>query len=289
MVLESIIRPGDAEKKNISILMMGVACAVIAIVLSTILFSPFASLMMVFLTVMGCAHLVFALIVAEEHREEVSTHVWKTHSRAIKAYLLLFVGFVLAFSICCVLLPEGDLGNSFAAQHKAINMINGRCLPVEGERPCALGDAVSGAAILSKIIFNNVIVMIVAFFLSFAYGFGALIVITFNASVIGAAIGDFIRTRLALGSGIGLISISGYMSAISSGYGRYLLHGIPEITAYIISAIAGGILSHAICRFSIRHAITRMIMKHSAIMFGMAFLVVLVSGIIEVFVTPWIF
>ena len=111
-------------------------------------------------------------------------------------------------------------------------------------------------------------VLVWAILFSFAYGVGAIFLIVWNASVIGLVIGkELVSTDL----------IQATMRAIG-----LLPHGIPEIVAYFIGAIAGGIISVGITG---RHKKCAMenCLKDAAVLVATAFIVLFVAAIIEAY------
>ncbi|MCH7974184.1 MAG: stage II sporulation protein M [Bacteroidetes bacterium] len=87
---------------------------------------------------------------------------------------------------------------------------------------------------------NNMYVMIFTLIFSLLFGAGAIFILIWNASVIAAAIGIFTRYQL---------------SDIPLGLARYMIHGFPEITAYFITALAGGIFGVGAIRHGIKDKI----------------------------------
>ena len=97
--------------------------------------------------------------------------------------MFLFLGITLACAIWYVVLPQNIVTGLFETQTSTIQAINSR---VTG--------AVTGPwPLFSKIFFNNVKVLIFCILFSFVYGAGAIFILTWNASVIGTAIGNFKR------------------------------------------------------------------------------------------------
>ena len=84
---------------------------------------------------------------------------------------------------------------------------------------------------------NNIYVMIFTLIFSLIFGAGAIFVLAWNASVISAAIGIFTQYRLI---------------EIPLGLLRYMIHGLPEITAYFITALAGGMFGVGAIRHGIK-------------------------------------
>ena len=122
------------------------------------------------------------------------------------------------------------------------------------------------------------------------YGVGALFILTWNATVIATAAGIFIRENLStLGSSIGAISVAKYFHLFSLGILKYMVHGVFEIMAYFVAALAGGIISVAV----IRHVFGSK--KFERIIFDVSELLIIsialiaISAVIEVFITPILF
>ena len=101
--------------------------------------------------------------------------------------MFLFLGFVLSFSLWYVFLPEEAVDKVFEVQTKTIAEINS---PVAG-------NAYNISSTLMKIFTNNMRVLVFCLIFAFFYGFGAIFILTWNASIIGAAVGDFARSQVA--------------------------------------------------------------------------------------------
>jgi len=137
--------------------------------------------------------------------------------------------------------------------------------------------------LLIQIFANNVKVLLLAIFFSFFYGAGAIFILTWNASVIATAAGTFIRERLATALGFG------YFGIISVGILKYMTHGIFEILAYFIGGLAGGIISVAVIRHEVNTLKFRRVIKDSIDLVIIAFVMLIIAALIEVFVTPKLF
>ena len=142
----------------------------------------------------------------------------------------------------------------------------------------------------SQILFNNIKVLAFCILFAFVYGAGAIFILTWNATVIGTAIGNFIRSNIgAYASTVGIAKAGAYFQVVSLGLLRYAIHGIPEITAYFIAGLAGGIISVAVIRNDL---LSR---RFSHVLFDVADLVLLsvvilfAAGLLEVYVTPLFF
>lgn len=283
MVLESLINPFKAKKKPWEMFFVGILYASVAILLSNWVFKEQASLLMVFLTVMACIPLLYSTMKIEESEAKPNISEKKIlikHAHALKFLMYLFFGFVIAFVFWYVALPSGTIKTMFQTQTVTIQSINARALS---------GFSIKLAA-FSSIFFNNIKVLVFCILFSFLYGAGAIFILTWNASVIATAIGNFIRTNLSsYASSVGMQKFGAYMHVISIGLLKYALHGIPEILAYFVAGLAGGIISVAIIRENFgTKGFSKAILDSSDLII-IAVLIILIAALLEVFITPVIF
>jgi uncharacterized membrane protein SpoIIM required for sporulation len=282
MVLESLINAENAESHPLRMFLFGILFASVGIILSLWIFKEQASLVSIFLTVFACIPLIYHTIRLEEKKEiEIDSEkkLLKEHGRAITYFVALFLGFVVAYTIWYVFLPETLIGNLFGTQQTTINSINAQIA----------GNAIS-AKFFSQILTNNIKVMLFCIFFSFFYGAGAIFILTWNASVISTAIGSFIRNNLSqYASHIGLAKVAGYFQIVSIGFFKYMTHGVFEIVAYFIGGLAGGIISVAVIRRDINGQRFKRIMYDSLDLVLIAIVVLLLGAIIEVYITPRLF
>ncbi|MCX8147405.1 MAG: stage II sporulation protein M [Candidatus Woesearchaeota archaeon] len=208
------------------------------------------------------------------------TSLLKEHSRAISFLTFLFLGITVSFTLWYVFLPFSTAHNLFSIQIETIKSIN--------STPTM--HAINSFALFSKIIINNMKVLLFCIVFALFYGAGAIFILTWNASVIAVAIGTFIRNKIAAEAlALGFSNIGAYMHIFSLGLLRYLLHGIPEIIAYFIGGLAGGILSIAVIKKDFRLKRFEMILLDVAdlILISIAFLIF--GALLEVYVTPLLF
>ncbi|MBU0472330.1 MAG: stage II sporulation protein M [Nanoarchaeota archaeon] len=283
MVLESLLNPVSAEKKPWEMFFLGFIYSSIAIILSLWIFKEQASLIMVFFTVMACLPIVYNTMKLEESKDlDISEEkpLLKEHNKAIVFLMFLFFGVTLSFIVWYVFLPSGTLNVVFDKQTATIQAINNQ----------VSGNAYLQFSTFSKILLNNIKVLAFATLFAFIYGAGAIFILTWNASVIGAAVGNFIRSNISQYTGIvGFEKFSSYFNVASIGLLKYVLHGVPEILAYFYGGLAGGIISVAIIKKHYKDQ------KFSHILFDVSELLVisiaflLVAAFLEVYVTPILF
>ena len=70
---------------------------------------------------------------------------------------------------------------------------------------------------------------------------------------------------------------------------RYLIHGIPEIAAYFVGTLAGGIIGTSIIKKEFKTDKFWNILHDSLLMIIIAIIILVFASIIEVFITPRLF
>lgn len=231
---------------------------------------------------------MYYLIKLEEGKDiEISNSgkLIREHSKAVLALVWMFLGFVVAFSFWYLVLPVhigpisilGSAGQNFNFQIQTFCAINSpsnyhACAAQYGASTTT-GAVTKGGSLL-KIFANNVYVLIFTILFSLALGAGAMFILVWNASIIAAAIGIFAKGSLA---------------NLPLGLMRYMVHGVPEIAAYFIGALAGGIISVAVIRKDLRGEGKWKIIQDALILVIIAILVLIVAAFMEVYLTPLLF
>ena len=271
MVVEGIFSPTHVRGHPWEMFFIGLVYSMLAVFLSLWVFKGHASIVMVAFTVIAALPFVHRMISMEEeydltHNSERT--LMQEHSRAICMFVLLFIGMVAGYSLLYFMLPDALEIDVFEAQHGAINA-----------DVAATGNFISPTAALSTILANNLVVLMLSVLFSFLYGAGALFIITWNASVMAAVIGYFIKTNL-------LESGGSYLAVTSQGLIRYLLHGIPEIAAFMVAGLASGIISFALLKHDWNSPNFKLVLKDASFLFMLSLVFVLMAGMIEVYITP---
>ena len=283
MVLEYLITPFKAEAGPKRMMLFGFIYCSVAIALAWTIFRAYASLLAVFLTTIACVPLMYNTMKMEEEKDLTDLEekmLLKEHGKALRFFMYLFIGITLAVTLWYVVLPAETASILFETQTSTINAINSR---VTGFASVQMSSFV-------RIFFNNVKVMVFCILFSFLYGAGAIFILTWNASVIGTAIGNFIRQNLALASDrLGLAQAGYYFQIIALGLFKYAIHGIPEILAYFTAGLAGGIISVAIIRNDFGTRKLEHILLDSADLILLSIFLLFIAGLLEVWVTPVLF
>ncbi len=283
MVLESIVNPLNAEKKPWEMFFIGFLYSSIGIVLAMWIFGDQASLVLVFLTVMACIPVVYNTMKLEESKDMRLTEERKLlleHNKAIIFLMFLFIGVTLSCSLWYAFLPQDKYHVVFDKQISTIQTVNGN----------VTGHAITRFNIFTKILTNNMKVLAFALLFSFVYGAGAIFILVWNATVIGAAIGNIIKSSIAASASLlGFAKAAAYFKAVMFSPLVYAIHGIPEIIGYFYGGLAGGIISVALIKhhYKSRHFSTILYDASELLVIGIAFL--FVAAILEVYVTPFFF
>jgi len=275
MVFESLVSPVSAERKPWEMFFVGMLYSSVAIILSLYVFRSHASLIAIFLTVLASTPLMYGAIKLEEKKDltvKEEPALLKEHGRALSFFVLLFLGFMVSFSLWYIFLPSDVAAHLFETQISEIQKVNEISTQITG-------NAIDTGNVFAQILVNNMKVLLFCLLFAFFYGVGAKFILTWNASVIGAAIGNFVRSS---------IDVS-YMSAIPLGLLRYSIHGIPEIAAYFTAGLAGGIISVAIIRHDFASDKFRKIIIDSTDLVLISIGMLIFAAIVEVFITPVFF
>ena len=283
MVVESLLNPFKAEKNPWEMFFLGFLYTSIGVLLSLWIFRSEASLITVFMITMAALPIFYNTIKLEESKDmlmDKETAILKEHNKAISFFMFMFVGITLACSIWYIFLPISIINDLFDKQMNTIQTINNQ----------VSGNVIHNLNIFWKIFFNNFKVLAFSIIFAFIYGAGAIFILSWNATVIGTAIGNFIRANISgYTNSLGLLEIGNYFHVVSLGLLKYAIHGIPEIAAYFYGGLAGGILSVALIR---KHFLTN---KFSAIVMDFSELILISIGFLiaaaflEVYVTPVLF
>ncbi|MCB9362426.1 stage II sporulation protein M [Candidatus Woesearchaeota archaeon] len=283
MVLESLVNPVVAERKPWMMILLGFLYATVGVFLSYWVFQSYSSLVMIFLTVLACAPLMYRTIKMEEKKDilmDGEGNMLREHWKALSFLLFLFLGITAAYALWYTVLPPGMSSTLFSVQQETINRINPTG-QVTGNY------IVEGIDTFTKIFFNNLNVLLFCLIFSLLYGLGAIFILVWNASVIGVAFGNFIRDKLSVAAAaLGLAQVGLYLHVTSWGFVRYAIHGIPEILAYFIGGLAGGILSIAIVKHDYVSKKFEKVIMDSADLVIIAIITLIFAAAIETYITP---
>jgi uncharacterized membrane protein SpoIIM required for sporulation len=293
MVLESIIKPAKMEKHPLKMLVVGFFYSSLGLLLALFIFSDYASLAGVFITTLPLVIVMINTVKFEEEKDfeiHKETFLIKEHGKALSMFFFLFMGMVVSYSFWFTVLPveyvelfrfQVDIVRSVqsgaAAMGNALNTGN----------VLNMGNALYGTNRLETIIVNNFKVLAFCILFSFLYGAGAIFILTLNASVIGVAVGSRVREYLGgFAQGSHADMMYRYFNSSVSVTFCYMFHGLFEVSAYIVGALAGGIISVAVVNHDFRTREFWHIVVDSSDLIVLSLLLLVLGAVIEVYVTP---
>lgn len=267
MNLRVLVNPKEAEGHPIELFFVGTVYALLSVLLSLWLFPGHASLILIGVAVAAATPMVYHIISLEAKKDTVihgERSLLVEHKKAILTFTMLFFGFVAGFTAAFFFLPEQTAARAFSAQTETI----------------LSASAPTGAFVmkdyLSRIVTNNFRILLLTTGLSVLFGTGGILILAWNASVMAVAIGSVLQSKLAMGGST--------TAAVTTSFFQYLTHGIPEIIAYLMGGVAGGILFHAI----VRRKWSKPLIMDVIILMVLASGVLLLSAAIEAYVTPFV-
>ena len=280
-----LMKPKRAERRPWEMFFIGLFYASVSLLLVTYVFRgddilrAGSGLLLVIFTVMSCLPFVYYIIKLEEGKDleiDDSGKLIKEHSRALQALMWLFLGFVVAFAFWYIILPD-VAGQNFNFQVRTFCAINNPanydfCVDSYGAN--SLTASATSSRVFLSIFSNNISVLIFTIIFSLLFGAGAIFILVWNASVISAAMGIFAQGEI--------IRLPGALA-------RYMIHGIPEISAYFVGALAGGIVSVAVIRKDLVGERKWIILQDSILLVIIAVVILIVAAIMEVYLTPLFF
>lgn len=287
-MLEMLVNPRKAERRPWEMFFIGFFYSSLALLLVNWIFakdavlSQYSGILVVTFTVMFSTPFIYYTLRLEEKKinpESGTISLLKEHKKALYAFLWLFLGFVIAFSFWYILLNPIE---SFRPQIETYCSINRpsnfqSCIRQYGLSGSSVstGYATSAATDHLLLIFtNNIYVLIFTLIFSLIFGAGVIFVLAWNASVIAAAIGIFSKSSLV---------------ELPIGLAKYMIHGLPEIAAYFIVALAGGMISVAVIKHEFGTDKFWEVMQDSLNLIILAVVVLFIAALIEVFITPVLF
>ncbi len=276
MVLEGL-KVLSVERKPWEALVSGSIYVFVAAFLSLVLFPESASIVSVLLVVVASLPLVYDAIKFEEKvdlKYSDEHHIMEHHKLFVWFVLFLFLGFSLGFFILYSFLPSSYVNQLFSAQISTIQSVGP-----------ATGNYISLQGAFFSILFNNIKVLAFCLLFSFLYGSGAIFILSWNASVLGAAMGNFFRESLSKMAP----SLSSYFAVGTLSLLRYSIHGIPEITAYLLAGLAGSLISTAVVNDDFRTKRFYKVLDDSTDLILLSLIFIFVAALLEVFITPLFF
>ena len=262
MVLESILNPRNAEDKPWHVFVIALFYTMIAVFFADKMFPAQASMLSIaFITIIFVPFFQKLFELEEEKEEAPKSGMISRHKRSIFVFSAFFLGVMFAITYIYMFFPS--LTHAFRLQTETLSGFSG---------------AASSDGDFMRFFLNNTQVMALMFILSVMFGGGAIFILAWNASVIAVYLGT-IASGLAAKLGF-----AAYLYGVPVGIGGIVLHGVPEIAAYFVAGLAGGILSVGIIREKISSPAFMRVLKDSLIFLAAAEVLIVFAAAIEAFV-----
>lgn len=281
MVLESIVIPAEMERHPKRMFYVGFIYSTVGLFLGLFVFGKYASLSSIFLTTMPLIVILYKAIELEE-KKDIMIHgefsLMKEHRYILSLFIFLFVGMVVSYAFWFFILPADIVQNMFASQIETIEDITSGDINVTG--------ASYSSDVLELILITNFRVWLFCILFSFLYGSGAIFILTWNASIIGVAAGNIFREIIYTHSSADHYALLyNYFTAFPLSL-SYLIHGIPEVSAYFLGALGGGIISVAVIKHDFRSKNFRHVLVDSLDLLVVSLIVLIIAALVEVYITP---
>lgn len=282
MVLESILNPKNAEDKPWHVFVIAFVYTFIGVFFAHQLFPTQASTLAVAIITILFIPFFENLFELEEEKDDEAVkngkkqNIFSRHKQAISVFSSFFMGIIVAMTFIFIFLPTA---NVFTLQAQTIEGFSGRVVaptPATDASGMAIG-AVVDQGDFTRFFLNNTGVMILIFVMSLMLGAGAIFVLVWNASVIAVYVGLIVKSLASNGLNL----TTAYLYGVPVGLGSIALHGIPEIAAYFVAGIAGGILGVGVIREKLNSKEFHFIFKDSLIFLAIAEVLIIVAAFVE--------
>jgi len=283
MVLESIFKTKSLLESKLLLLIYTAIIVIISVVVSVVFFKDSSSILAIaFITF---AYMYFLNSVYFHTEKEVLSHeksFFKRYLFVIEIYIKIFIVVAIIFTLLYVFLPTGYRDVIFKEQVSTLSNVEGirNSINISGNMYVE-----SPSGLVLYIFLNNLGVLFAILLFSFLYGVGALFILVYQASIFGTVVGTKILSLIPTYVGNGGY---GQMFAIVHGsiLGLGLLpHGMFELFAYFLGAVAGGVISATLHGhyLDVRSNLMRLIIDMTIIL-GCAIVCLLIGALIESYI-----
>lgn len=265
MVLESIYPVKNVIRNPLDMFIFSVVISFASIFIANYIFPgpSVGQIVTLFITV-AVTPMFYRLFRVEEGIEKkeaehrIHEKFFERHKETIWLFTLFFLGVFTAIFIFSIVSPEEYVKSTFDAQLTEITRVT------------SISGSFIASDMLELIITNNLRVMGLCFLLSFLIGTGAIVILSWNASILAIYLASFVRKGLVEEFIIRTISL--------------VPHAPVEIAAYFLAGMAGGVFSTGIIREKLFSREFLLVFRDSLILLGLSVLAVIAGGFIEVFV-----
>lgn len=248
-MIDKLLRAYMVEKKPLYGIIVGFLFASLGIIFAFLIFRTEPSFPAIFLTTLASAPLIVKIIKDERQ----GNSILKRHERVIEVYFYLFFGMTIAFAFFSAFLPNDISSSIFSEQ---LNKFSS-------------GYFNQQSLIFLEIVINNLGLVLFFFLLSLFYGSGSMFLLAWNSSILGVMWGNILKVSLSMADPLVFVKNVFFIFP-------FLL---PEIEAYFLASVAGGIVSVNLEKKSKLETA----MNDSLIFLAVSIALILAAGAIEAF------
>ena len=255
-------------EKPLNLFLVGLFISSISVFISMALFVHAPSMVVVTFMTLPAIY-VFTNLLKKKCVQETKLHTIKqlfdTNADIAELYLMLFLGMSVGIAFWYSVLPPELTQVLFSEQIYNLSQLG-----------ISTGSATQ-ADIFMIIALNNTKLVILCTIMSFIFGAGALFILSWNASVVGVAVGILITKIKAAGTFLPLAIAQGF----SMGTAYYILHLVPEVVAYFYAAVAGAFIASAVMRYKPFSPNSNRLIGISFFLLIIAIVLILLGAVIE--------
>lgn len=251
-MLDLLLKLQWLERKPALAVLLGVAFPTLGMMFGTLLFPAAPSFPAIFLTTLAAAPIMIRLL--EHEKLDIKAKKFlKRNENVTEAYLFLFLGMAITFAFWFAVLPPQMSSWLFGEQLR------------HAFGPT--GAFTFSAQTFAPIIINNLGLLLFFFLLALFYGSGSIFLLTWNASILGIMWGNAMRA-LVLGN----------TAAFAAGTIFPIPYMAPEVVAYFLAAIAGGIVA---VHLHTQKKVLPVAMRDSMLLLAISVVILIVAAVIE--------
>jgi len=252
MVVETLIKPAWVVKNPLYALFLGIVLAFIGTSIGLFIFPDQASFAGLLFITMAAVPFLAKVVDFKTEKGKISKNFWHRNKEIALIYGLFFFGVSIAYFIWYKVLPLNTAEFFFNRQIIALT------------QPTTLGffsQAQLGQ--FSPIVINNLKVLFLVMLLSFIYGMGSVLIITWNASVLGVFVASF-------GKFVDFV--------------KFMPHTGLEFLGFFFGAMAGGLLSMAFdeSKTKLKSAKFYRAINDASMLFILAVIIIVAAALVEI-------
>jgi uncharacterized membrane protein SpoIIM required for sporulation len=273
MVLERIVPEAWLERKFFYAFFLGAFYGLLGIALARLLFASDPAIPAIAFTSLFLLPELYTIFKIEEAQQEQQRSpglraAWRDNGDFFRVYLCLFLGILVVSMLAAMILPSLTVNALFHDQ-----------LAMRSDSFTASGNAIgsglaAGAGLFKALLTNNAIVLGAVFFVALLAGDGAIFLITWNASLWGAVFGVTARNAAYVTQGEPFLYFMQIVATVTP-------HVLLEASAYILAAMAGGLLSRAAVKSGWGSAMFKRVLAENGIIIVLALVTLVLGAFVE--------